>query len=118
MDYAHEFDVSLLVLTLELLGSDEIQALSGLRSVQLRAGERSFQHVNAILLVVERDRHSSPVDTRVSRLQPLHSENNIVAVQRGDDQVEMIGVGADAEADRREHTGRGRGGAIGEAHLI
>jgi len=56
-----------------------------------------LQDVTTALFVTERERFLSPVELRVVLLEPRHPENDVEAAELSGDEVDRIGVGADAD---------------------
>ena len=56
-----------------------------------------LQDVTTALFVTERERFLSPVELRIVLLEPRHPENDVEAAELSGDEVDRIGVGADAD---------------------
>ena len=64
--------------------------------------------MTTVLFITERERFLSPVDDRVVLLEPRHSENDVEAAELSGDEVDRLGVGADADGcPGQDATGRG-----------
>ena len=112
-------DQSITILPAQLLCRDEIESVterSGTggrrgRSGRFPHGESGgifSQDVTTVLFITERERFLSPVDDRVVLLEPRHSENDVEAAELSGDEVDRLGVGADADGcPGQDATGRG-----------
>ena len=50
--------------------------------------------------------------------EPRHTQNDVVALERGDDEIHELRVGADGDADVASDSDGVAGAAISEAHLM
>lgn len=109
------------MLTFELLGSDEIQAVRGggsWRLPELSSGGWALQAMSVPVLVDEGERFASPIHGRIVFFKPRHAEDDVVALERSDDEIHQLRVGADADADVADDSDGVTGAAISQAHLM
>lgn len=64
------------------------------------------QDVTTALFVTERERFLSPVDARSVLLEPRHPENDVEAAELSGDEVDRLGVGADADGGLGQEAAR------------
>jgi len=107
VNQVHRIDQSISILTAELPRSDEIEPVTSRCGTAERAqrdrrlpdggARRIFsKDVSTPILVAERDRFLSPIDGRIVILEPCHAEDDVEAAQLGGDEVQRLGVRADA----------------------
>jgi hypothetical protein len=127
-DQISPVDQSITILTPQLTRGDEIETVTQRRGVtdgrtgrdgrppRSGAGRVFAKDVWAALMVAERERLLSPVDLRVVLLEPRHAENDVEAAECSGDEVERLGVGADADGGLGQKASGHGAVAVGHAH--
>jgi hypothetical protein len=130
VDEARILDQTLLLMTLELPGSDqvelEIRRWTERRWIPPRCDSSGdpTQHLRMTVLINERDGCATPVDGRIVAHEPRHAEDHVVPLKVGEREVQAFGVVAEADGNGRNDTtcrlclavGEGDGVGRGRGH--
>lgn len=81
------------------------------------SGRGTLQLMHASILVGESERFPSPIHGRIVFFEPGHPENDVVALERRDDEIHQLHVGADANAEVADDSDGLTGAPICKAHL-
>ena len=73
--------------------------------------------MHASVLVGESERFPSPIHGRIVFFEPRHPENDVVALERRDDEIHQLHVGADANAEVANDSDGIAGASISKTHL-